>query len=152
MAPISRLVVKHIRSHRHRQRARLRSRRPLRKCSAVIQPLLNEDNQHLCCKNINNNSLSLPPVLTEVKVLLPRPSWQLTTITVLEESVRRTRSMSSLMSAKSGGRSDVIGIRTYWRAKPCLDLRDAIMSLSTATFEDCTSSQMGITDPSGVSV
>lgn len=56
------------------------------------------------------------------------------------------------MSAKSGGRSDVIGIRTYWRSNPYLDLRDTMMSLSTATLEGCTSSHMGITDPSEVSV
>lgn len=56
------------------------------------------------------------------------------------------------MSAKSGGRSDVIGIRTYWRSNPYLDLRDTMMSLSTATLESCTSSHMGITDPSEVSV
>jgi hypothetical protein len=59
-----------------------------------------------------DNVLQTPEGLpTEVNVLLPRPSWQFTTIGVFGERVFTTTSISSIKSEKSGGRSAVIGIR-----------------------------------------
>src|SRR5882724_4617317 len=91
--------------------------------------------------------------LTEARVLLPRPSWQLTTIGVFEESFLTTTSMSSLKSEKSGGFSAVMGIRMWSSSKPSAAVwRDAMTSLRTATSSLQTSSQIGITEPSAVSV
>lgn len=91
-------------------------------------------------------------ILTEVSVLLPRPSWQFTTIAVFMKSVRTTNSMSSLISDRSGGRSAVIGIRAYCTSIPQPDCCDVMICLRTATSSGCTSSQIGMTDPSDVSV
>lgn len=50
--------------------------------------------------------------ITEVSVLLPRPSWQLSTMGEFEALLRITTSISSVRSVKSGGFSAVIGMRT----------------------------------------
>jgi hypothetical protein len=91
--------------------------------------------------------------LTEVNVLLPRPSWQFTTIGVFDDSVRITTSRRSMRSEKSGGPSAVMGMRLYKSSTPSpTTWRAAMTSLRTATFSDCTSSHTGITEPSDVSV
>lgn len=90
---------------------------------------------------------------TAVIVLLPLPSWQLTTIGALDALFLTMTSIKSLRSVKSGGRSAVIGMRAYRSSVPSsMCRRAAIMSFSTDTFSLSTSSQTGMTDPSGVSV